>query len=58
MTRERFARLVDETRFEPLFDFAAERACHDFNVALAMALGAKNSYYWGRAFRVLNGGRP
>jgi len=55
MTRERFADLIRESRFEPIFNFVTERACHDANLALAMATAARTPYYWERAFRVING---
>jgi hypothetical protein len=57
MTRRRFATLLDERRFEEIFNFVADRACQDANIALAFATSTKNQYYWERAFRVINGSR-
>jgi transposase len=57
MTRKRFATLMDERRFEEIFNFVADRACQDANLALAYATSTKSPYYWERAFRVINGAR-
>lgn len=55
MSKQRLEALLLDLQFDTIFNFVADRACHDANEVLAIACAGRTEYHFERAWRQING---